>query len=177
MKLPYIIGRDEYRRHPYAGVVFKGEDELEQLDLYQEEMEKLREDQKREEELLNKNAEQMATVDNLAEIQDNIMMAQGAVGAPPPPPPMGANIPPPPPPIPGSAAPPLPPGAGPPPPNMAGVPVPPTPPVPGAPIPPQIPGAPDAPIQDTPAPQTTAERMAADKRYQPSLLAMMAQGT
>ena len=44
MKLPYIIGRDEYRRHPYAGVVYKGEDELEQLDLYQEEMEKLRED-------------------------------------------------------------------------------------------------------------------------------------
>jgi len=27
--LPYIIGRAEYKKHPYAGVVYKGEDELE----------------------------------------------------------------------------------------------------------------------------------------------------
>lgn len=29
IKLPYIIGRAEYKKHPYAGVVYKGEDELE----------------------------------------------------------------------------------------------------------------------------------------------------
>ena len=34
IKLPYIIGREEYKKHPYAGVIYKGEDELEQLDLY-----------------------------------------------------------------------------------------------------------------------------------------------
>lgn len=39
IKLPYIIGREEYKRHPYAGVVYKGEDELEQLDLYHAEVE------------------------------------------------------------------------------------------------------------------------------------------
>ena len=55
IKLPYIIGREEYKRHPYAGLLYKGEDELEQLDLYQEEMEKLKEDQRREEEQLLRN--------------------------------------------------------------------------------------------------------------------------
>ena len=29
IKLPYVIGKDEYRRHPYAGLLYKGEDELE----------------------------------------------------------------------------------------------------------------------------------------------------
>lgn len=29
IKLPYIIGRDEYRKHPFAGLVYRGEDELE----------------------------------------------------------------------------------------------------------------------------------------------------
>jgi hypothetical protein len=36
--LPYIIGSAEYAKHPYAGVVYMGEDELEQLDLYKEEL-------------------------------------------------------------------------------------------------------------------------------------------
>jgi hypothetical protein len=38
IKLPYIIGSSEFVRHPYAGVVYLGEDELEQLDLHQEEI-------------------------------------------------------------------------------------------------------------------------------------------
>ena len=38
IKLPYIIGREEYKKHPFAGLVYRGEDELEQLDLYEEEM-------------------------------------------------------------------------------------------------------------------------------------------
>jgi hypothetical protein len=29
IKLPYIIGSSEFSRHPYAGVVYLGEDELE----------------------------------------------------------------------------------------------------------------------------------------------------
>lgn len=48
IKLPYIIGSSEFSRHPYAGVVFMGEDELEQLDLYQEEVANLLEDKKHE---------------------------------------------------------------------------------------------------------------------------------
>jgi hypothetical protein len=28
IKLPYIIGSFEYNKHPYAGVIYKGEDEL-----------------------------------------------------------------------------------------------------------------------------------------------------
>lgn len=49
IKLPYIIGSSEFNRHPYAGVVYLGEDELEQLDLHQEEINQLLEDKKMEE--------------------------------------------------------------------------------------------------------------------------------
>lgn len=55
IKLPYIIGRDEYKKHPFAGLVYRGEDELEQLDLYEEEMQQLLNDKKFEEEQLQKN--------------------------------------------------------------------------------------------------------------------------
>lgn len=41
IKLPYIIGKDEYKKHPFAGLVYRGDDELEQLDLYEEEMQQL----------------------------------------------------------------------------------------------------------------------------------------
>ena len=50
IKLPYIIGREEYKKHPFAGLVYRGEDELEQLDLYEEEMQQLLNDKKFEEE-------------------------------------------------------------------------------------------------------------------------------
>jgi hypothetical protein len=48
IKLPYIIGREEYKKHPFAGLVYRGEDELEQLDLYEEEMQQLLNDKKAE---------------------------------------------------------------------------------------------------------------------------------
>ena len=67
IKLPYIIGKEEYKRHPYAGLLYKGEDELEQLDLYQEELDRLKEDQRREEAQLMRNQEEMDKVDNLVE--------------------------------------------------------------------------------------------------------------
>ena len=140
IKLPYVIGKDEYKRHPYAGLLYKGEDELEQLDLYQEEMEKLKDDQRREEEQLMRNQEEMAKVDNAVEIQDAIVMAQASIGPPPPPPPELVGLPPPPPPVPGNVPPPLPPGAaGVPPAPPAGVPPP-----PGQPPAPPVPGAQDA---------------------------------
>ena len=52
IKLPYIIGTDEYKKHSYAGVVFMGDGEFEQLDLHQEEVNRLNEDKKIEEALL-----------------------------------------------------------------------------------------------------------------------------
>ena len=166
IKLPYIIGRDEYKRHPYAGLLYKGEAELEQLDLYQEELDKLKDDQRREEEQLMRNQQEMDKVDNLVEQQDAITMAQGAVGPPPPPPPELVGLPPPPPPVPGNLAPPLPPGA-------AGIPPPPggVPPIPGAGVPmpppggiPPLPGAQDAPMP--PLGPDLGNR----SKYQPSLL-------
>jgi len=46
IKLPYIIGTPEYGKHPSAGLVYTGnlEDELEQLELYNEEQEQFKED-------------------------------------------------------------------------------------------------------------------------------------
>ena len=37
IKLPYIIGSDEYRKHDYAGVIYMGDAENEQEELYAEE--------------------------------------------------------------------------------------------------------------------------------------------
>lgn len=93
-----------------------GEDELEQLDLYKEELDQLMEDEKAEQERLQKNAEDMAKID------ENVMQAEEQFEAkvesslPPPPPPPPAAGPPPPPPPPGEGGPPPTPGAGPPPP-------------------------------------------------------------
>jgi hypothetical protein len=64
IKLPYIIGTEEYKKHPFAGVVYRGEDELEQLDLYQEEMDKIKVDKERELEMLEKNKQDMQALDN-----------------------------------------------------------------------------------------------------------------
>lgn len=75
IKLPYIIGSSEFDRHPYAGVVFMGEDELEQLDLYQEEVANLLEDKKHEEELLVKNAQDMEMVMNYEQEVENAVIA------------------------------------------------------------------------------------------------------
>ena len=38
IKLPYVIGTAEFMKHPYAGLVFLGIDNLEQDDLHKEEM-------------------------------------------------------------------------------------------------------------------------------------------
>jgi len=45
IKLPYIIGSSEFGKHPFAGLVYMGDDELEQLDLHQEEVDQLLEDE------------------------------------------------------------------------------------------------------------------------------------
>jgi len=29
IKLPFVIGTKEYERHPYAGVIYRGDDEIE----------------------------------------------------------------------------------------------------------------------------------------------------
>ena len=55
IKLPYIIGSNEYKQHPFAGVVYMGEAELEQMDLYEREMDQLLEDKKFEQAQLQKN--------------------------------------------------------------------------------------------------------------------------
>ena len=38
IKLPYIIGSYEYNKHPYAGVIYTGEGEVEQNDLHDAEV-------------------------------------------------------------------------------------------------------------------------------------------
>lgn len=38
IKLPFIIGTDEYKKHPFAGVVFIGDQEDEQVDLHNQEV-------------------------------------------------------------------------------------------------------------------------------------------
>jgi hypothetical protein len=52
IKLPYIINTQEYKAHPYAGVVYMGDDELEQMDLHHEELEALERDKAKEDEML-----------------------------------------------------------------------------------------------------------------------------
>jgi len=42
IKLPYIIGSEEYRKHDYAGVIYMGDAENEQDELYAEEQEMLK---------------------------------------------------------------------------------------------------------------------------------------
>lgn len=63
IKLPYIINTQEYKAHPYAGVVYMGDDELEQMDLHQEELNALERDKAKEDEMLLKNEEEMQKVD------------------------------------------------------------------------------------------------------------------
>ena len=38
IKLPYIIGSYEYNKHPFAGIIYMGEDEMEQNDLHDAEV-------------------------------------------------------------------------------------------------------------------------------------------
>lgn len=53
IKLPFVIGTEEYKKHPYAGVVYLGEaDAEEQEELYKEEQERLEEDAKYEQQLI-----------------------------------------------------------------------------------------------------------------------------
>jgi len=59
IKLPYIINTQEYKAHPFAGVVYMGDDELEQMDLHREEMQALERDKARQDEMLQKNEEEM----------------------------------------------------------------------------------------------------------------------
>jgi hypothetical protein len=49
IKLPFVIGSAEYKKHPYAGVVYLGDDEVEQVDLHHQEIDQLLEDKKFEE--------------------------------------------------------------------------------------------------------------------------------
>lgn len=63
IKLPFVIGSAEYKKHPYAGVVYLGDDEVEQVDLHHQEVDQLLEDQKFEEAQLRKNQEDMNKVD------------------------------------------------------------------------------------------------------------------
>jgi hypothetical protein len=39
IKLPFVIGTEEYRKHPYAGIIYIGQlgNDIEQLELYEEE--------------------------------------------------------------------------------------------------------------------------------------------
>jgi hypothetical protein len=37
IKLPYVIGTEEFIRHPYAGLVYLGMQNLEQDELYKDE--------------------------------------------------------------------------------------------------------------------------------------------
>ena len=112
IKLPYIIGTQEYKKHPFAGVVYLGEaDADEQNDLHKEEVDQLLQDQKFEQDQLKQNERDMAIVDQYTEQQEQMLNAQATIGVvppPPPPPPMMGGPPPPPPIVPGQNAPPLP---------------------------------------------------------------------
>lgn len=109
IKLPFIIGSEEYRKHPYAGVIYLGEpDADEQVDLHLQEQDQLKLDAKFEQDQLKQNQADMAKVDQYTEQQEQQMMAQAVVGLPPPPPPPPpmSSMPPPPPPPAGSMPPP-----------------------------------------------------------------------
>ena len=58
IKLPFIIGTDEFLKHPFAGLVFVNMGGgLEQLELHKEEMAQIQEDKLNELDALTKNAE------------------------------------------------------------------------------------------------------------------------
>ena len=58
IKLPFIIGTDEFTKHPFAGLVFVNMGGgLEQLELHKEEMAQIQEDKLNELDALTKNAE------------------------------------------------------------------------------------------------------------------------
>lgn len=59
MKLPYVIGTNEYMKHPTAGIIYQNlGGDLEQMELHEEEMKNLNEDKMNEVEKLVKNAEE-----------------------------------------------------------------------------------------------------------------------
>lgn len=65
IKLPYIIGTPEFQKHPYAGLVYLGMENLEQDELHKDEQNQLKEDKAHEQEVLYANAEEQARLDNL----------------------------------------------------------------------------------------------------------------
>lgn len=67
IKLPYVIGTGEYLKHPYAGLVYLGNlgEDLEQVDFLKEEQMALEEDKKFEQVSLQKNADEIARIDEL----------------------------------------------------------------------------------------------------------------
>jgi len=52
IKLPYIIGTPEFQKHPYAGLVYLGMENLEQDELHKDEQNQLKEDKAHEQEVL-----------------------------------------------------------------------------------------------------------------------------
>lgn len=58
IKLPFVIGTSEFNQHPYAGLVFQGLGNLEQVELHNDEQAQLQDDKKYEQEALFKNAEE-----------------------------------------------------------------------------------------------------------------------
>lgn len=105
IKLPYVIGTQEFIKHKYAGIVYMNlGDDLEQVDIHNEEQKQLMEDQARELEILEKNAADIANLEKqyedaeIARIEANIPKPPPAMGSIPPPPGMPApHVPPPPP--------------------------------------------------------------------------------
>lgn len=67
IKLPYVIGTQEYNKHPYAGIVYLGNlgDDIEQTELHEEEQKQLEEDKANEKEALQKNAEEQAKLEEM----------------------------------------------------------------------------------------------------------------
>ena len=59
IKLPFVIGTEEFAKHPYAGLVFLNMGGgLDQVELYKDEMAQLQEDKLHELDVLQKNAEE-----------------------------------------------------------------------------------------------------------------------
>jgi len=63
IKLPYVIGTREFIEHPYAGLVYLGLGDLEQVDLHKDEVQQLQGDKIAEQEALAKNAEEQAKIE------------------------------------------------------------------------------------------------------------------
>ena len=70
IKLPFVIGTDEFLKHPYAGLVFLNMGGLDQVELYKDEMAQLQEDKLHELDVLQKNAEEQEKLQDLRQQYD-----------------------------------------------------------------------------------------------------------